>query len=796
MTRRQFKTGALATLLLLHLVFAGSGFAECWNEVRVGGGAGSPLAQVSGKFGVSQVEFTDEIIRVETDTWMKRHRADSSWKFGDITARENCAGYVFRKRFKLGGPYLANVEPLYEIAKRYGHKLTGPERLAPKIGDIVFYGPLKHVAVVVEDGIVVQNPDSGRPMVARHALIEGKDNEGPYLRYRDGEENYWELNDRWGAKEIWHIDAPVPVGKAYGTDQCRTPPITCPAQQLGFACEIQVPNPKSVIESLQNQAVPKLDRTKHRWLSAGPVAEITSRDVADAGKGTRGNPKIITRTFSGRLYYDYPTGLAPFSCTQSIRVEADPPLITTSLGKEAIAECESEVQNPKNEIYYHITAGDSCGQNLQVTCNKEDRKGKGCVRDPLVITRIYTATDESGVSSTFSRKITVIDKTAPTIGLHGASLDPYPYGTAVKLKAPEEARTIGPPLIPMNDNCGEDTLRAKYEEDKIVRRGSGVPGDPHIVDRKYRAEDKCGNLSAQTVLHRLVVELDTIPVRVLCDAPATPETSSTRCTAKVEDGNGVAALSRLRASGGKWGYYWYVDGSRLPWASAARGGETIRVALRSAPATVTATLMVMEAAGAPREVPRGSKDIEDEFSMGATLQSTGAKALEDHDLREKSSEPHPVVLAQREVGRGSAVIPALKAPPPQRKKPEPPKTEPTRKKYGPFAVPWGSWFSTGVVIKKGEGFSVKATGAYRSVNQNTDVKTCGPDGCGPWRWFVLKAKIGSQMMDVGSDGGGTAASDGTIEFGSPRGSEFRADDAGNCTGSLSVELWVDAKSRR
>jgi hypothetical protein len=241
----------LATLFLVHLVLASPVLAECWNEVTLTGSAGALLAHVSRKLGVSQVEFTDQIIRTETDTWMKRHRVPDSWKFGDITARENCAGYVFRKKFNLGGPYLANVGPLYEIAKRYGHKLTGQERLTPKVGDIVFYGPLKHVALVVKDG-------SGL-MEQNRAVIEGKDNEGPYLRYRDGEEHYWELADRWGAKEIWRIDYPVPVEKKYATDQCSAPPITCPDKQVRVACESRVPDPKPVIDSLYNQAVAKID---------------------------------------------------------------------------------------------------------------------------------------------------------------------------------------------------------------------------------------------------------------------------------------------------------------------------------------------------------------------------------------------------------------------------------------------------------------------------------------------------------------------------------------------------------
>jgi len=114
----------------------------------------------------------------------------------------------------------------------------------------------------------------------------------------------------------------------------------------------------------------------------------------------------------------------------------------------------------------------------------------------------------------------------------------------------------------------------------------------------------------------------------------------------------------------------------------------------------------------------------------------------------------------------------------------------TTRQHGPFFVPWGAWLPTGIAIRKGDSFRVRATGAYVSTNQSSDVKTCGPGGCGPWKWFGLKAKIGTQLTDVGSSGGGTAAADGVIELGSPRGGEFLREDAGNCTGTLSVEVWV------
>ena len=114
----------------------------------------------------------------------------------------------------------------------------------------------------------------------------------------------------------------------------------------------------------------------------------------------------------------------------------------------------------------------------------------------------------------------------------------------------------------------------------------------------------------------------------------------------------------------------------------------------------------------------------------------------------------------------------------------------SKQTFGPFPVPWGKWTRTGVAIKKGQRFTISAKGAYVSRNQNTDVKTCGPNGCGHWVWFVLKAKIGSQIIDVGASGGGTANADGMIELGSPRVYEFVKEDAQNCIGALSVRVMI------
>ncbi len=241
-------------------------------------------------------------------------------------------------------------------------------------------------------------------------------------------------------------------------------------------------------------------------------------------------------------------------------------------------------------------------------------------------------------------------------------------------------------------------------------------------------------------------------MKVTCVPSVAPPGTSVRCTANVEDPDDLKKLSELVSAGGRWGYYWYVNKS----AQNSTGASIPVTIPKTGGAEVVARLMVTDPTAAA--APTYEADYGGAGPIGPQLQ---------------------------EVGRAGATLQAQST--------GPRTGGSTTKKYGPFAVPWGSWFSTGVQIKKGESFSVKATGAYRSVNQNTDVKTCGPGGCGPWGWFVLKAKIGSQMMDVKSSGGGTANQDGAIELGSPRGGTFAKEDAGNCTGSLSVEIWVDHK---
>lgn len=253
------------------------------------------------------------------------------------------------------------------------------------------------------------------------------------------------------------------------------------------------------------------------------------------------------------------------------------------------------------------------------------------------------------------------------------------------------------------------------------------------------------------------IDIGKVPMKVTCLPSVAPPGTRVSCAAKIDDPVAAAKLNELGSVGGRWGFYWYVNN-----AFQGSTGDSISATIPKTGGTeVVARLMV-----------------------------TDPTALSNSGYEADYGGPRPTGAQPQEAGRATATLRAQPVTPQ-------PQTQPqtVRKKYGPFAVPWGSWFSTGINIKKGESFSTKATGAYKSVNQNTDVKTCGPDGCGYWRFFVMKAKVGSKMRDVGSSGGWTAEDEGVIELGAPRGTVFMKEDAGNCTGAISVEIWVDHKTR-
>ena len=85
------------------------------------------------------------------------------------------------------------------------------------------------------------------------------------------------------------------------------------------------------------------------------------------------------------------------------------------------------------------------------------------------------------------------------------------------------------------------------------------------------------------------------------------------------------------------------------------------------------------------------------------------------------------------------------------------------KQYGPYQVPPGKWVPT-TTVKEGQNIVVSATGYFRY--KDYPYTEFGPGG-NYWGWHSLKAKVGEQIVTVGSSGSFTAAADGTLELGAP-----------------------------
>jgi hypothetical protein len=86
------------------------------------------------------------------------------------------------------------------------------------------------------------------------------------------------------------------------------------------------------------------------------------------------------------------------------------------------------------------------------------------------------------------------------------------------------------------------------------------------------------------------------------------------------------------------------------------------------------------------------------------------------------------------------------------------------KQYGAFTVPPGVWVKTNIALEEGDSFSVSVTGFFKYKEHPFTEFGAGGNILGR---FVLKGKIGKQLVNVGAGGGGTAAADGKLELGAP-----------------------------
>ncbi|MGJ8593827.1 MAG: HYR-like domain-containing protein [Aquaticitalea sp.] len=196
------------------------------------------------------------------------------------------------------------------------------------------------------------------------------------------------------------------------------------------------------------------------------------------------------------------------TATQTIRVQDVTAPVIDPLPEEMTLEC------PATPQFADATAMDACDQSVTLTYN--DVTTPGDCEGEYSITRIWTATDDCGNSSTATQTINVEDNTAPVI-------DALPEYTKIECPAePEFAQATA------SDLCSEVTLT--YND--VTTPGSCVGA--YIVTRTWTATDDCGNSS--TASQTIEVEDITAPV-----IDALPETSTIECPAQPEFAQATAS---------------------------------------------------------------------------------------------------------------------------------------------------------------------------------------------------------------------------------------------------------------
>ncbi|GAA4315328.1 hypothetical protein GCM10023115_27040 [Pontixanthobacter gangjinensis] len=168
--------------------------------------------------------------------------------------------------------------------------------------------------------------------------------------------------------------------------------------------------------------------------------------------------------------------------------DTTPPAFVEALSGDDTVECDAV---PAAET---LTATDNCG-SATVSFNETTTAGN-CGGD-YTLTRVWTATDECGLTTSHTQTITVEDTTPPT-GTVPADI------TGLECIADVPVADIEA-ITDEADNCGGAVTVTVADTDN---GGAGCNGDPYIVTRTYTLTD-CGGLTTDLV-QTITVE-DTTP---------------------------------------------------------------------------------------------------------------------------------------------------------------------------------------------------------------------------------------------------------------------------------------------
>lgn len=181
-------------------------------------------------------------------------------------------------------------------------------------------------------------------------------------------------------------------------------------------------------------------------------------------------------------------------------------------------ECD-ESSDPSNTGT--ATASDDCDSAVKVT--RVDSSAGTC---PTVITRVWTATDSGGQSSSCTQTITVVDTTVPDLTI--------PADLTMECDESTDPSNTG--QASASDNC-DSSPELTFRD---VTADGSCPQES-VIGRIWTATDDCGN---STSGEQLITVLDlTSPIMTFCPADITTLADAGGCTAAVDPGAATATDS-------------------------------------------------------------------------------------------------------------------------------------------------------------------------------------------------------------------------------------------------------------
>ncbi|MDT0554339.1 gliding motility-associated C-terminal domain-containing protein, partial [Urechidicola vernalis] len=217
--------------------------------------------------------------------------------------------------------------------------------------------------------------------------------------------------------------------------------------------------------------------------------EITYSDVFVSTRGAGG---VLTRLWTATDQCGNITQV-----NQVITVEDTvPPTLTVPA--DVTVECTEDTSSASTGV---ATATDNCDA---ITVTENDSVVETC-GNTMIITRTWTAEDNSGNMMSGDQIITVVDTTPPTLVVPAD----------VTVECTEDYSSQGTGMATGDDSCGNVTIS---ESDAMV----DTCGNTMVITRTWTATDECGNA---TSANQVITVVDTTPPSIVV-----PEDMTVECT--------------------------------------------------------------------------------------------------------------------------------------------------------------------------------------------------------------------------------------------------------------------------